>query len=105
MVKSRNKKTRVKHSSSSLNSVQAEGLKKVMLNMGGVVTYYFEYERIVFTDESPKGKTIVNSSVLQTSINKQCFFGESGQRLSPTQVYKMFQDTAWDLGATKFELD
>lgn len=106
MVKGKSKDNRsVNNSSTSIHSAHAEGLKKVMLNQGGTVTYYFEEERIVFPADAPKGKVIKNTSVLQSSINKAIFKGEAGNRLSPLQVYQLFQDTAWDLGATKFDLD
>ena len=105
MVKKKtNNKARVNNSISSLPTFRLEGLKKVMLNMGGTVTYYFETERIIFTTDEPDGETVISTSILQSSINSQCFLGERGKK-TPQQLLQMFQDIAWDLGATRFELN
>lgn len=100
-----NNKRRVKNSTSPLTKAVNEQVSRVMHNLGGTVTYFFETERIIFSPSHPKGEVITTSSVLQSSINPECFFRDNGSRMSATEFYNIFSATAHDLGATRFELD
>lgn len=103
--KANNNKRRVNNSISPLTKSVNEQVNRVMHNLGGTVTYFFETERIIFNPSNPKGKVITISSVLQSSINPECFFRDNGNRVSPVELHNIFSTTAHDLGATRFELD
>ena len=76
-----------------------------MSNQSGTVSYIFVTERIEFPTTHPKGKVVKMKSTISAPINTACFYKEiRGKRYkrSLQELLQLFDDTAWDMGASYF---
>lgn len=83
-----------------------QSLQKVFIE-GGSVTYSFETKRIEFTKENPLGEEYITKSTLVSDIKPAVLFKlEGGKQVKRSfdEILAVFQDTAWDLGASSFEI-